>query len=558
MPAKPRGVSGPVLTLSVTYYCGRWRGCSTRARSLKPSSSTTLWTLASSPAHAMVLGVGVRDPDDIIELLHDYGRRDAAALVVRQPAEATPDVVHAVQESGVSLLALAAGASWNQLAAMLRTLLAEDDISEAQQQTLDGLPAGDLFAVANAVSALVDAPVTIEDRASRVLAFSGRQDEADQSRVRTILGRQVPEQFTRGLERTGIFERLYRDPDPVYIDPRTQGFEVDMPWVAVAVRAGSEILGSIWAAVPGPPPRNAPALTDAAKVVALHMLRLRAGADVERRVRTDLVSTALQGGIRSRSDHPARAPRRPVTVLAMGLTHASPHTRGGRRRPRGRPPTPHGRAGHAPDRGPAAPRWPSSATSRTPSCARPPNQLGGTGGAPRFDLPESTTDHTHAAIGVGSLADDSSDIQRARGRGPGTARTAHRCPTPPRRHHRGRSHRRADLDLADLTAARGDRPTTPLTRLLDYDAQHQTQLMHTLQSLARRVRRRGDGGRHGTRPPEHLPLPPAPSRRGGRHRSGRLRSTIRGHAAPLRLLGHAKQEPSARRRPTSERLRLPA
>jgi DNA-binding PucR family transcriptional regulator len=67
-------------------------------------------------------------------------------------------------------------------------------------ETLGGLPSGDLFAVANAVAALIDAPVTIEDRSSRVLAFSGRQDEADRSRVETILGRQVPERYSRMVE----------------------------------------------------------------------------------------------------------------------------------------------------------------------------------------------------------------------------------------------------------------------------------------------------------------------------------------------------------------------
>ena len=36
--------------------------------------------------------------------------------------------------------------------------------------------------IANAIAALLDAPVTIEDRHFRVLAFSGRQDEADPSR----------------------------------------------------------------------------------------------------------------------------------------------------------------------------------------------------------------------------------------------------------------------------------------------------------------------------------------------------------------------------------------
>ncbi len=63
------------------------------------------------------------------------------------------------------------------------------------------------------------------------------------------------------------------------------------------MRAGDEILGSIWAAVPGPlSPERLQALTDASKLVALHLLRARAGADVERRLRSDLVATVLEGG----------------------------------------------------------------------------------------------------------------------------------------------------------------------------------------------------------------------------------------------------------------------
>ena len=71
-----------------------------------------------------------------------------------------------------------------------------------------GCPSGDLFAVANAVASLLDAPITIEDRNSRVLAFSGRQDEADPSRVETILGRQVPERYSRILNERGVFREL--------------------------------------------------------------------------------------------------------------------------------------------------------------------------------------------------------------------------------------------------------------------------------------------------------------------------------------------------------------
>ena len=76
---------------------------------------------------------------------------------------------------------------------------------------------------------------------------------------------------------------------------RADGFT--MPRVAIAVRAGDEVLGSIWAAVPGPlSDERTEALRDSAKLVALHLLRVRAGADVHRRLRADLLSSALEGG----------------------------------------------------------------------------------------------------------------------------------------------------------------------------------------------------------------------------------------------------------------------
>ena len=125
----------------------------------------------------------------------------------------------AAAESGVALLGLTRGASWAQLAALLRSLLAEGDVGDAEPETLGGMPSGDLFTLANAIAALLDAPITIEDRSSRVLAFSGRQDEADPSRVETILGRQVPERYSRLLSDRGVFRDLYRSNQPLWVEP---------------------------------------------------------------------------------------------------------------------------------------------------------------------------------------------------------------------------------------------------------------------------------------------------------------------------------------------------
>ncbi len=251
------------------------------------------------PQHAIVLGVGVADSEQLAALLRELAGRDVAAVVVRSPVDVTEEVREAAGD--VVVLGLARGATWTQLAALLRSLLAEDDFGEISVETLGGLPSGDLFAVANAIAALLDAPVTIEDRSTRVLAFSGRQDEADPSRAETILGRQVPERYARVLTELGVFRDLYRDDRPVVVDPVTLGEGVTTQRVAIGVRAGDEVLGSIWAAMDGPLTAERTAtLRDAAKLVALHLLRVRAGADVQRRLRAELVSTALEGGAGAR------------------------------------------------------------------------------------------------------------------------------------------------------------------------------------------------------------------------------------------------------------------
>lgn len=260
---------------------------------------------------ALVLGVGVRGAAEITKLLERVAAGGGTGLIVRAPADVDDHLRETASRTGTVLLSLTSGASWNQLASLLRTLLGEGHVAHTEAETIGSVPAGDLFALANAISALLDAPITIEDRSNLVLAFSGRQDEADASRVATILGRRVPEEYTRILEERGAFQDLYRSGEPVFIDPMPDSDgRVEMPRVALAVRAGDEVLGSIWAAVRAPlSDERAQALCDAAKLVALHMMRLRASADVERRLRADLVGTALDAG-----------PGAPEAVARLGLT----------------------------------------------------------------------------------------------------------------------------------------------------------------------------------------------------------------------------------------------
>ncbi|WP_328455979.1 MULTISPECIES: PucR family transcriptional regulator [unclassified Amycolatopsis] len=437
------------------------------------------------PQHALVLGVGLGDPDEVVRQLRILARHDAAGLVLRAPVTVTDAVRVAVEETGVALLSLTRGASWTQLAAMLRSLLAEGDVGDAEPETLAGLPSGDLFAVANAIGALIDAPVTIEDRRSRVLAFSGRQDEADPSRVETILGRQVPERFARMLADRGVFRELYRTDKPVYVDLPVERLDgLTMPRVAVAVRAGDEILGSIWAAVSEPLTADrTQALCDAARLVALHMLRVRAGADVERRLRADLLSTALEGGAAAREALSRLGlADQPVVVLALAVLDSGEAADAGLATERQR--LSDGLAMHL---SAVHPRCAAALVGDTAYGLVPVSRdADGEQRAMRIarDFLDRVGDRVRAVVGIGPVARSAAELPEARDSADRALRVLRTGSGAGRR-----AALLADvhveallLELQDLVAARGDRPTGPVARLLDYDEQHHAHLVETLRA----------------------------------------------------------------------------
>jgi len=438
------------------------------------------------PTHALILGVGVDRPQQLVSLLHTLGEKGAAGLVVRAPVPTSPEVAAAAEASGVAVLGLSRGAPWAHLAAMLRALLAEDDVGQSESESLGGLPSGDLFAVANAVAALLDAPITIEDRNSRVLAFSGRQDEADPSRVETILGRQVPERYARILNDLGVFRELQRTQSPVYIEPVADVQDsFTMPRAAIAVRAGDEVLGSIWAAVPGPlTAERTVAFQEAAQLVALHLLRVRAGADVQRRLRADLVSSALEGGPGAREalERLGLAGQR-LVVLAVRVRSDDPGDGGDD-------------AGIVQERerlgdafavhlGAAHPRSAAAIVGDVVYGLLPVADDRGSERALRIahDFLERVGERGDAVVGIGPEARDVSDLAAARSGADRSLRVLRD------RRRTSRVAQSSDvtvdalmLELRDLAAARGDRPAGPLAKLVDYDRRHHANLVQTLRA----------------------------------------------------------------------------
>ncbi|WP_214415517.1 PucR family transcriptional regulator [Sphaerisporangium fuscum] len=421
----------------------------------------------------ILLAVGVDSVERILALLETAG--GAAGIVVKQPVAVDELVRAKVLETGVALLGLTRAASWAQVAALLRSLLAEDDLAEPGETPSDGL-----FSLANAVCALLDAPVTIEDRSSRVLAYSERQEEADAGRVETVLGRQVPERYRRMLVERGWLRRLYQSREPVYME--LEGDSINR--AAVAVRSGDEILGSIWAAVREPlSEQRQRALADAAKVVALQLLRQRAGSDTRRRLHADLLSTVLEGGKEAveAAGRLGVASER-LCVLAAQLVE-EPYVDVARRES-DRQRFCDALALHV---GAIHPKAAAALVGSVAYAVLPLHSAEGDEEARAVRIAESFLTRVgprhRANIGVGRLAADLTDVARSRTDADRALRVLRARGSAGEAAGYTAVHFEALLlQLSDLAKAEEQAPTGPYERLLAHDAEHDSHLVDTLRA----------------------------------------------------------------------------
>ena len=232
---------------------------------------------------SVVLGVGVHGDAALREFAAAMAAARAHAVAVKGPLPAVWD------DCPLPVIEVNPGASWLHIATTVRERLL--DRARARLRPDD---AGDLFGVANTISALLDAPVTIEDRSSAVLAWSAGQDETDEVRVETILGRAVPRRWLDVDEGRGVFARLHADPDPVYFEPGGPGL---LPRVAIAVRAGADVLGYVWAVVTGAlSAERSRELRELMPLVALHLVNARVNDTRARQHRRELAAAVLGGG----------------------------------------------------------------------------------------------------------------------------------------------------------------------------------------------------------------------------------------------------------------------
>lgn len=247
----------------------------------------------------IVLGIGLRTATEVIGTTPLLRSRRPAALVIRGGIMSGPEL----SDCPFAVLALPQGGSWMALTTLLREAAGGDDQS--------GAFLGDsLFDVANAIADLIGAPVTIEDPQSHVLAFSHGQENADEVRRQTILGRRGPEEQLSRMRTHGVFKKLRASTEPLFVPGRAPGIK---PRAVVPVRAGEEFLGSIWAVVDGPlDPERERVFASSAPAVALQLLRTALASEAWRSAESTNVGllVAAAGGQES-------------TVQRMGISAAA-------------------------------------------------------------------------------------------------------------------------------------------------------------------------------------------------------------------------------------------
>jgi DNA-binding PucR family transcriptional regulator len=197
------------------------------------------------------------------------------------------------QEAGIALLAVRPEVRWDQLQSVCRSIL--DDVRLTASEDL-GESTGDLFSMAQTIARLTGGLVSIEDAASRVLAYSSGA-EVDELRRLSVLGRRGPESYLALLREWGVFAKLRAGEEVVRVDEHPElGIRRRL---AVGIHAGRQPLGAIWVQEGDRPltEHAEEALLGAARTTALQMIRQRTQASAGLRLREDLLSSLLEGRI---------------------------------------------------------------------------------------------------------------------------------------------------------------------------------------------------------------------------------------------------------------------
>ncbi len=245
----------------------------------------------------------------------------AAAALLVTPRQA-PDA-QAALPPGFPLLVCPPDTAWADLVGQVRAVLVAGNPDQATR-TLD-LPNRDLVLLANTTADRVGGSVTIFSPQQEVLASSRVRPDDDPLRRQAVLDQHGPRWYREHLRARGVYTRLWSGEQVVDV-PSLPEREVGRR-LAVAVRAGDEILGSLWAAEGENPlaPDAAETLRYAAHAAAVRLIELHEQGQAARRADEDAARAVMsgQGSLDAACTQLGADPELPCAVVAVEPTRGT-------------------------------------------------------------------------------------------------------------------------------------------------------------------------------------------------------------------------------------------
>src|SRR5271155_1630685 len=188
--------------------------------------------------------LGVADTEAQRWLATGPGGRAPVAIFAKRPSDAL--VARAVA-AGTAVVAVEPQARWERLYRLVDHVL-EHHGDRADPRYDSGT---DLFGLAQSLADRIHGMVSIEDEQSHVLAYSASNDEADELRRLSILGRAGPPEHLKWIDQWGIFTALRASGEVVGVAERPElglrpRLAVGIHHPAPDARRAPAFAGTIW------------------------------------------------------------------------------------------------------------------------------------------------------------------------------------------------------------------------------------------------------------------------------------------------------------------------
>jgi len=225
--AAPRGLDPPVGSAA-----------------LIDSDDVRLGLAAAASSADIFFLLGVADDEALRWVDKQTRERVPAAIFVKEPSDAL--VANAVA-AGSAVVAVEPRARWERLYQLVNHVL--EHHGDRTDPTDDS--GTDLFGLAQSLADRIHGMVSIENAESQVLAYSASNDEADELRRLSILGRAGPPEHLKWIGQWGIFDALRAGGEVVRVDERPAlglrpRLAVGIYQRAAGARRAPVFAGTIW------------------------------------------------------------------------------------------------------------------------------------------------------------------------------------------------------------------------------------------------------------------------------------------------------------------------